>query len=221
MNKDKRNSCLYESNFPTLQCVLGTAMALVISLPALCISAKPFFSYFLTGAILSILVWSLLFRKSFFYHDHVIIIYPFRLFKRQIRIQYDEINAFIFKDRFLEGNFLSLITKEESSLNKLHVKYLCSSMVGTQDRHKRMSFFFLLKYLKSEGFSIKIIDEPTYNPSILEMRVEVVFGSRNSEYMRKSPSERRKERKKNIIILIIAILIGLLLGVIYPVRSGK
>lgn len=160
-------------------------------------------------------------EKEFFYHDHVIVFYPFRFIKRQIRIQYDEINAFIFKERFLEGNFLSIITKEESSLNKLHVKYLCSSMVGARDRHKRMSFFFLLKYLKSKGFSIKIIDEPTNPPSTLEMRVEYVFGSGNSEYVRKYPSERRKERMKNIIILIIAILIGLLLGVIYPVRSGK
>ena len=91
-------------------------------------------------------------------------------------------------------------------------------MVRTQDRHKRMSFFFFLKYLKSEGYLIKIID---YAPSYSEMRVESVFGSGNSEFVRKSPHERRKERKKNLIIAIIAVLIGLLLGFLYPVRSGK
>jgi hypothetical protein len=218
MNKNKQNRCLYESELPILQCVLGTALALGLSFPALWVSANPILSYFLTVMVLSIIGWSLFLRKSYFYQDHVIVHYPFRFFKRQTRIQYDEINAFVFVGRSLEGEFLSIITKEDNTLRKLSVKYFCSSMVRTQNRHKRMSFFFFLKYLKSEGYLIKIID---YAPTYSEMRVESVFGLGNSGYVKKSPYERRKERKKNIIILIIAVLIGLLLGILYPVRSGK
>lgn len=218
MNTDEKNSCLYVSELPILQCMLLTILALGLSFPALWSSANPFLSYFLTVMVLSIIGWSLFLRKSYFYQDHVIVHYPFRFFKRQIQIQYDEINAFVFVERSLEGEFLSMITKEDNTLRKLYVKYFCSSMVRTQDRHKRMSFFFFLKYLKSEGYLIKIID---YAPSYSEMRVESVFGSGNSEFVRKSPHERRKERKKNLIIAIIAVLIGLLLGFLYPVRSGK
>ena len=116
-----------------------------------------------------------------------------------------------------EGEFLSIITKEESVLRKLYIKYFCSSMVSSRDRRKRMSFFFLLKYLKSEGYWIKIIDR-SYGFTTLEKRVELAFGSGSSDYVRKSPSERRKERKKDIIITIITILIGLALGVLLPIR---
>jgi hypothetical protein len=187
-------------------------------MPALYLSANPIPSYFLTVAILSIIGWSLFLRKSFFYQDHMVITYPLRFFKRQIRIQYEDIEAFQFKEIALEGEFLSIITKEEESvLRKLYIKYFCSSMVSSRDWHKRMSFFYLLKFLKSEGYWIKIIDR-SYGFTTLEKRVELAFGSGNSDYVRKSPSERRKRRKKDIIITIIAILIGLALGVLLPIR---
>lgn len=218
MNKNKQNRCLYESNLPISQCVLGTLLTFVTSVPALWISTSPFLSYFLTVVILSILEWSLLLRKCLFFQDYVIVYYPFRFFKRQIQIQYEEINTFIFEERFLEGEFLYFIPKEDSTLRKLYFKFVCSSMVDTTDRHKRMSFFFLLNYLKSEGNLINICDN---NPTYSEMRIEAVFGPGNFGHIRKSLHERRKELKKNIIILIIAALTGLLLGILYPVRSGK
>lgn len=218
MKSNEKNNCLYESNLPISQCFLGIVLALGLSMPALYLSANPIPSYFLTVAILSIIGWSLFLRKSFFYQDHVVITYPLRFFKRQIRIQYEDIEAFQFKEIALEGEFLSIITKEEESvLRKLYIKYFCSSMVSSRDWHKRMSFFYLLKYLKSEGYWIKIIDR-SYGFTTLEKRVELAFGSGNSDYVRKSPSERRKRRKKDIIITIIAILIGLALGVLLPIR---
>ena len=217
MKSNEKNNCLYESNLPISQCFLGIVLAIGLSMPALYLSANPISSYFLTVAILSIIGWSLFLRKSFFYQDHMVITYPLRFIKRQIRIQYEDIEAFIFHERNLEGEFLSIITKEESVLRKLYIKYFCSSIVSSQDRHKRMSFFYLLKYLKSEGYWIKIIDR-SYGFTTLEKRVELAFGSGNFDYARKSPAERRKQRKKNIIIAIIAILIGLLLGVLRALR---
>jgi len=218
MNKNKQNRCLYESDLPISQCVLGTLLTFATSVPALWISTSPFLSYFLTVVILAILEWSLLLRKCLFFQDHVIVYYPFRFFKRQIQIEYEEINTFIFEERFLEGEFLYFIPKEDSTLRKLYFKFVCSSMVDTPDRHKRMSFFFLLNYLKSEGHLINICDN---NPTYSEMRIEAVFGPGNFGHIRKSLHERRKELKKNIIILIIAALTGLLLGILYPARSGK
>ena len=183
-------------------------------MPALYLSANPISSYFLTVAILSIIGWSFFLRKSFFYQDHMVITYPLRFFKRQIRIQYEDIEAFIFYERNLEGEFLSIITKEEESvLKKLYIKFLCSSMVSSRDWHKRMRFFYLLKFLKSEGYWIKIIDR-SYGFTTLEKRVELAFGSGNSDYVRKSPSERRKKRRRDTIITIIVLLVGLLLGVL-------
>ena len=218
MKSNEKDNCLYESNLPISQCFLGIVLAIGLSMPALYLSANPIPSYFLTVAILSIIGWSLFLRKSFFYQDHMVITYPLRFFKRQIRIQYEDIEAFQFKEIALEGEFLSIITKEEESvLRKLYIKYFCSSMVSSRDWHKRMSFFYLLKYLKSEGYWIKIIDR-SYGFTTLEKRVELAFGSGNSDYVRKSPSERRKRRKKDIIITIIAILIGLALGVLLPIR---
>ena len=218
MKSNEKDNCLYESNLPISQCFLGMVLALGLSMPALYLSASPIPSYFLTVAILSIIGWSLFLRKSFFYQDHMVITYPLRFFKRQIRIQYEDIEAFQFKEIALEGEFLSIITKEEESvLRKLYIKYFCSSMVSSRDWHKRMSFFYLLKYLKSEGYWIKIIDR-SYGFTTLEKRVELAFGSGSSDYVRKSPSERRKERKKDIIITIITILIGLALGVLLPIR---
>lgn len=217
MKSNEKDNCLYESNLPISQCFLGMVLALGLSMPALYLSASPIPSYFLTVAILSIIGWSLFLRKSFFYQDHMVITYPLRFIQRQIRIQYEDIEAFIFHERNLEGEFLSIITKEESVLRKLYIKYFCSSMVSSRDRRKRMSFFFLLKYLKSEGYWIKIIDR-SYGFTTLEKRVELAFGSGSSDYVRKSPSERRKERKKDIIITIITILIGLALGVLLPIR---
>lgn len=220
MKSNEKDNCLYESNLPISQCFLGIVLAIGLSMPALYLSANPISSYFLTVAILSIIGWSLFLRKSFFYQDHVVITYPFRFIKRQIRIQYDEIEAFRFREISLEGEFLSIIPKEEESvLKKLYVKYFCSSMVSSRDWHKRMSFFFFLKYLKSEGFLIKIIDTSIYVPTTLEARVELVFGSGNSDYyVRRSPSERRKRKKRDTIIDIITILIGLLLGVFGALR---
>ena len=217
MNKRKKNNCLYVSSLSISQCLLGIILAFGLSLPTLWLSVNPFLSLFLTAGLLSVLFWSIFLRKSYFYQDHVIIFYPFRCFKRYIVIQYEEIAFFLFIDRS-SGEFLEIIISNSSVIKRLYIKYLCSSLVDFRNKHKIMSFFFFLKYLKTEGFVIK---KYSNTHTSIEERIEFVFGSGNSLYVRKSPSEKRKERRKDIIVDIIVFIIIILVCVLLSrVRYG-
>ena len=214
MNKRKKNNCLYVSSLSISQCILGIILAFGLSLPALWLSANPFLFLFLTAGLLSVLFWSIFLRKSYFYQDHVIIFYPFRCFKRHIVIQYEEIAFFLFIVRS-SGEFLEIIINNASVIKRIYIKYLCSSLVSFRNKHKRMSFFFFLKYLKTEGF---VIRKYRNTHSSIEERIELVFGSGKSLYVRKSPFEKQKERREtilvDIIVFIIIILVCILLSVV-------
>lgn len=218
MRKIENNRCLFESNLNIAQCVLGLALTMFMSWPALWLSKDALLSYFLTWILLTVIWWSLFLRKSFFYDNYVIIFFPLRLIKRQVRIDYKEVHSFKFVDKGLDGELLELIVSDGSYIHELFVQYVYSAITISRNRHKNMRFFFFLKYLKSQGFLIETKD---HEVSSTEVRINTIFGSGNLNYLKKSPGERRKARKKNIIITIIIILIGTLLGILIPPRSWR
>ena len=222
MKKNKEDRCLYKSNLNLSQCVLGSVLIMFISLPALWLSTDTLL-YFLSWILLSALWWSICLRRSFFYDTHVVICFPFRFVKREVRIDYEDVCSFKFVDKSLSGDFLELIV-DGSFFHKFYVKQLCSAKISSLNKHKRMKSFLLLKYLKSVGFLIETKNKSSNGLTYMEERIGLIFGSGNTNYVRKSPNERRKERKKNIVIIIITILFSMLLYILldpfFPLRGS-
>jgi hypothetical protein len=96
----------------------------------------------------------------------------------------------VFKVVPYDGEYLFLVLKDSTFQPKIFKKRLSSSRVSPR-KNGRIDFYFLLKHLKQRGCQIR-----TNKNYKLENRIELVFGSGISDYVRKSPSEKKKHTKK-------------------------
>ena len=170
------------------------------------------FEYFVSSVLTCTVFWSLFLRKSLFFCDHVVVLYPLRLFKRQVEIQYCDIDSFSYNGNPSNGDYLMIHPKSCGISKKMYVRWFCSSLVRTRKRKERMMpFYFFLKYLKGEGYLIK--KNSDLQP--MEERVELVFGTGVANYVRKTPSEKKEAHKKHIVDAIITYILISLLVVLF------
>jgi hypothetical protein len=203
-NKNREQRCIHRSQWTVNECVNMLAYGMIL-LVILVIARCSILTCFICP-ILGIFVGCQSFlRRSYFYDDYMVTVYPLRF--RKIIIHYNEIVGFVFRFVPSEGYYLFPILNDSSFLPKIFKKRLSSSKVSP---HK--NGFFLLKHLKQRGCQIQ-----TNKYDELENRVELVFGSGHSDYIRKSPSEKRKaydDYRRHIFIVYIAYLLAILLGIL-------
>lgn len=170
--------------------------------------------YCISTSTVSLFLWIIFLRKTYFFDNHMLVVYPLRIFRRRFRIKYEDIDCFIYNTESLEGNYLDIISKEGTQFIIFVRKWLYSSLFSDRNKKKRVQLFFLLKHLKSKGLRIKC----NRCNNDFEKRIEMIFGAGASHYIRKSPAEKKKARKKKIRGTIIAnfmVLVVLVLALVY------
>lgn len=184
------NGFLYESRWTLNECIMSSALAFYFC-AFLLIAHFSLRVYFVCSTVVSFLSWQFLLRKSYFYDNHMVVVFPLRLFIRDTTILYKDVNKFEFKVLRIDGDYL-FVTREGSSFLQ---RSLSSSRVTSRNKKQRLQLFFLFKHLKCSGYVIRT--NKSYSDT-LEKRIEMVFGSGNANYVRKTPEEKKKSREKNI-----------------------
>lgn len=203
LSRNNEQGFVYESRWTVNECVFMFQFGMILWL-CLFIARCSIFTC-LICSILEIIVGCQFFlRKSYFYEDHMVVVYPLRFYFRKVIIHYNEIACFVFKVVPYDGEYLFLVLKDSTFQPKIFKKRLSSSRVSPR-KNGRIDFYFLLKHLKQRGCQIR-----TNKNYKLENRIELVFGSGISDYVRKSPSEKKKAYKKSRIIDIIMDIVFLL-----------
>jgi len=222
MKSNERNSkFISKSSFTVYPCVIYTAFVFGIFGPifvfGVCghvfnISSSLY--YYIFSSTVSLFLWVISLRKTYFFEDHMLVVYPLRILRRRISIDYGDVACFIYSTESLEGDYLDIISKEGSQFIIFMRKWLYSSLFSVRNKKKRLQLFFLLKHLKSKGSQIKIKND---NFDI-EKRIEMIFGASASHYIRKTPAEKKKARKKKIrdtIIVEVIVLVVFVLSLFY------
>lgn len=166
--------------------------------------------YYISSFIVSLFLWVIFLRKTYFFENHMMVVYPLRILRRRISIDYGDVVCFIFSSDSLEGDYLDIVSKEGTQFIVFMRKWLYSSLFSARNKKKRFQLFFLLKHLKSKGSLIKVNND-NYD---IEKRIEMIFGTDASHYIRKSPAEKKKARKKKVKDTIIANIIVLVVFVL-------
>lgn len=215
---DRNNKYISKSSLTVYPCVLYTALVFGICGPLfffgvcghvlnLNISLS---TYYISTSTVSLFLWVISLRKTYFFDNHMLIVYPLRIFRRRISIDYGDVACFIYNTEGWEGVYLDVNSKEGTQFVTFAQKWLCSSLFSVRNKKKRLQMFFLLKHLQSKGLCIKFnrcMDD-------FEKRIEMIFGAGTSHYIRKSPAEKKKARKKKIRDTIIANIIVLVVFVL-------
>ncbi len=194
------SGCIYESRWTINECFSALQLAFFLCV-SLLIARASVSTYVICSVLLSIVGCQFFLRKSYFYNHYMIVVYPLRFHRRRVVIRYNEVFGFVFRI-IHDGEYLFIRQNESSVLFK---QWFYSSRVTPKCKKGRFSFYYLLKHLKQQGYIIQ-----TNKLCILEDHIESVFGSGKSDYIRKSPSERRKAHKgvwNTIIIIILLILL--------------
>ena len=198
MKSNERNSkCLCKSSLTIYPCVLYTVFVFGAGGPIFNIGET---FYYISTSTVSLLLWIIFLRKNYFFENHMLVVYPLRIIRRQIRINYRDVDCFIYNTESLGGNYLDIIVKEGSQIVLFIRKWVFSPLFSVRNKRKRTQLFFLLKHLKSKGSQIKI-NNGNYD---VENRIEMIFGMGKSHYIRKSPAEKRKDRMEKIKDTVIA-----------------
>ena len=219
MKSNERNSTyISKSSLTVYPCVLYTALVWGICGPIFFFGVCGYvlnlnislFLYYISISTVSLFLWVIFLRKTYFFENHMLVVYPLRVFRRQISIDYGDVACFIYNTGSLEGDYLDIITKQGSQFIVSMRKWLYSSLFSTRNKKRRFQLFFLLKHLKSKGSLIRINND-NYD---IEKRIEMIFGTDASHYIRKSPVEKKKARMKKIRDSIIADIIVLVVFVL-------
>lgn len=210
-NRNNEQGFIYESRWTVGECVAMLQFGMILWL-SLFIARCSIFTCFLCSILGTIVGCQLFLRKSYFYENQMVIVYPLRFYFRKVIIHYNEIACFVFRIVPYDGEYLFLIFKDSTFQPKIFKKRLSSSKVFPH-KNGRIGFYFLLKHLKQSGCQIR-----TNKNYELENHIELVFGSGVSDYVRKSPAEKNKEhikyRRIEIIINIVFLLV-LILSYLY------
>ena len=205
-----KNGFIYESCWTINECIMGTALAFFLCV-FLLIARFSLPMYFICSTVASFFSWQLLLRKSFFYEDYLVVVFPLRLFIRETVILYKDIRRFEFKVLRIDGDYL-YVTRDGASFLQ---RSLSSSRVTLRNKKKRLKLFFFFKHLKSIGYDIHTNE--LYS-NTLEKRIEMVFGSGITDYVRMTPEEKKKSRKKstwNTVIFYVVYLVIMVLCWLY------
>lgn len=210
---------LYKSSLTVYPCVLYTALVFGVFGPifffGVCGQLNISLSiYYISTSTVSLFLWVIFLRKNYFFENHMLVVYPLRIVRRRIRINYEDVACFIYNTESLGGVYLDMISKEGSRINIFIRKWVYSPLFSVRIKRKRFQLFFLLKHLKSKGVRIK---SDRCNDDT-EKRIEMIFGAGASHYIRKSPAEKKKAHKKKIrdtIIANIIVLVVLVLALFY------
>ena len=108
-----KNGFIYESGWTTNECTMGTALAFFLCV-FLLIAHFSLPIYFICSTVASFFSWQLLLRKSFFYENYMVVVFPLRLFIRETVILYKDIRRFEFKVLRIDGDYL-FVTRDGSS----------------------------------------------------------------------------------------------------------
>ena len=171
-------------------------------------------AYYISTSTVSLFLWIIFLRKTYFFENHMLVVYPLRMFRRRIRINYEDVACFIYNTESLGGDYLDIIYKEGSRIIIFIRKWVYSPLFSVRNKKKRFQLFFLLKHLKSKGLCIK----SNRSNDDIEKRIEMIFGMSDTHYIRKTPVEKKKVRKKrikNTIIINIVVLVVFLLALFY------
>lgn len=163
--------------------------------------------YFICSIVASFVLWQLLLRKSFFYDNYMIVVYPLRLFFRETVILYKDVSRFEFKVLRIDGDYLFVTRGGPSFLQRL----LSSSRVTSRKKEQRLQLFFFFKHLKSNGYSV--YTNKSYS-NTLEKRIEMIFGSGITDYVRMTPAEKKISHKKSIRNTVVIYVVYLVLMVL-------
>ena len=206
-NRNTEQGFIYESRWTAGECIAMLQFGMILWL-SLFIARCSILTCFLCSILETIVGCQLFLRKSYFYENHMVIVYPLRLYFRKVIIHYSEIDCFVFRIVPYDGEYLFLVFKNSTFRPKIFKKRLSSSKVFPH-KDGRISFYFLLKHLKQSGCQIR-----TNKNYELENHIELVFGSGASDYVRKPPFEKKKEytrcRRIEIIIDVVFLLLSIL-----------
>jgi len=200
-----KNGFIYESWWTINDCIMGTLLAFYFCIFLL----TAHFSlpiYFICSTVASFFSWQLLLRKSYFYENYMVVVFPLRFFVRNIIIQYKDVRSFKFIT--VSGGDYLYVTRDGVSCLR---RFFSSSLVTLRNKKQRLKLFFLFKHLKNSGYDICT---NKYYSGTLEKRIEMVFGSGNTDYVRMTPSEKIISRKKNIrnyVVFLVVLLVVMVL----------
>ena len=99
--------------------------------------------------ILSYCIWAILFRISFFYRDRMIVLFPFRPWRRTETFFYSDIESFTWEGG--EENALIINLKEGSKERRQYVRRWCTTSTVFWCSKRRRRFYFILKFLYDRG----------------------------------------------------------------------
>lgn len=201
-----KNGFIYESRWTINECIMSTALAFYLCV-FLLIAHFSLPVYFICSIVASFVLWQLLLRKSFFYDNYMIVVYPLRLFFRETVILYKDVSKFEFKVLRIDGDYLYVTRGGPSFLQRL----LSSSRVTSRNKEQRLQLFFFFKHLKCSGYDI--CTNKSYS-NTLEKRIEMVFGSGITNYVRMTPAEKKISHKKSIRNTVVIYVVYLVLMVL-------
>lgn len=201
-----KNGFIYESCWTINECIMGTALAFFLCV-FLLIARFSLPMYFICSTVASFFSWQLLLRKSFFYENYMVVVFPLRFFIRNTVIQYKDVCEFKFINLRVDGDYL-YVTRDGSSYLR---RFFSSSRVTLRNKKQRLKLFFFFKHLKCRGYDI-CTNKSYY--STLEKRIEMVFGSGITDYVRMTPEEKKKSRKKSIWNTVIFYVVYLVIMVL-------
>lgn len=205
-----KDGFFFESRWTINECIMGTAGAFYLCV-FLLIAHFSLPVYFICSIVVSFVSWQLLLRKSYFYDNFMVVVFPLRLFIRETVILYKDIRRFEFIALRIDGDYLYAIRDGASFIQRL----LSSSRVTLGNKKQRLQLFFFFKHLKCSGYDICT---NKFYSSTLEKRIEMVFGSGITDYVRMTPSEKIISRKKSIrnyFVLLVALLVVMVLTWFY------
>ncbi len=200
-----KNGFIYESCWTINECIMGIPLAFFLCV-FLLIAHFSLPIYFICSTVASFFSWQLLLRKSYFYENYMVVVFPLRFFIRNIIIQYKDVRRFKFIT-LRDGNYLYVTRDGSSYLGR----FFSSSRVTLRNKKQRLKLFFFFKHLKCLGYDI-CTNKSYY--STLEKRIEMVFGSGITDYVRMTPEEKKKSRKKSIWNTVIFYVVYLVIMVL-------
>lgn len=201
-----KNGFIYESCWTINECIMGIPLAFFLCV-FLLIAHFSLPIYFICSTVASFFSWQLLLRKSYFYENYMVVVFPLRFFIRNIIIQYKDVRRFKFIT-LRDGNYLYVTRDGSSYLGR----FFSSSRVTLRNKKQRLKLFFFFKHLKCSGYDI--CTNKSYCGT-LEKRVEMVFGSGITDHVRMTPSEKIISRKKNIrnyVVFLVVLLVVMVLA---------
>ena len=197
---------LYESRWTINECIMSTALAFYLCV-FLLIAHFSIPVYFICSTVSSFVSWQLLLRKSYFYDNYMVVVFPLRFFFRNTVIQYKDIRRFEYKELRIDGDYLYVTRNGLSYLQR----FLSSSRVTPRNKKQRQQLFFFFKHLKCRGHNI--YTNKSYS-NTLEKRIEMIFGSGITDYVRMTPAEKKISHKKSIRNTVVIYVVYLVLMVL-------